>query len=433
MREEGVIIVATIAFGMGIDKPNVRFVAHLSLPKNIEAYYQETGRAGRDGDPADAWMSYGLQDVIFLRQMMQNSNGSEEYKRLSNQKLDSMLGLCEMASCRRQAILSYFDEIMDEPCGNCDNCLNPPETWDATEDAQKALSTVYRTGQRFGVSYLSKVLMGKVDDRISQNGHDKVSTWGIGENLKGHEWSGLFRQLISQGFLNTNSDYGGVELTQNSRSLLRGEITLLARKQRKPEKVSKDKKGRIKAELRSMDEELFEALRALRTDLASDQGVPPYVIFSDASLIEMAKKRPQSSDTFRFISGVGDMKLERYGEKFMQVVAEYPLPEVLKNNFSDTINETLSLHHDGLDIEAIAAKRELSLSTVYGHLADVIEAGMLKSSDILDIDDEDIDTIERMAEFLNSKEKGALKPLFDELDGEWNYGILRCVVNGMAG
>jgi ATP-dependent DNA helicase RecQ len=435
LREEGIIIVATIAFGMGIDKPNVRFVAHLSLPKNIEAYYQETGRAGRDGDPADAWMSYGLQDVIFLRQMMMDSNGSEEYKRLSNQKLDAMLGLCEMASCRRQAILSYFDEEMKEPCGNCDNCLNPPETWDATEDAQKALSTVYRTGQRFGVAYLIKVLLGKSDDRIVQFGHDKVSTWGIGENLKNNEWSSLFRQLISQGFLNTNSEYGGVELTEKSRPLLRGEESLIARKYRKPEKsasTSRSGKGRkLKTELRAIDEELFEALRECRTELANEQGVPSFVIFSDASLIEMAKKRPHTDETFKFINGVGDMKLERYGEQFMDVIREYPLPELLNNNFSDTINETLALYNEGVAIETIAEKRELSMGTVYAHLADVIEAGMLSAADVLDIDDADITTIENTAELLNSKQENALKPLFDELEGEFEYGVLRCVISGM--
>ncbi|GAA0403353.1 DNA helicase RecQ [Cocleimonas flava] len=431
LREEGIIIVATIAFGMGIDKPNVRFVAHLSLPKNIEAYYQETGRAGRDGAPANAWMSYGLQDVITLRQMMQDSVGNDDYKRITQQKLDSMLGLCELASCRRQTILGYFDEELLEPCGNCDNCLNPPETWDATEDAQKALSTVYRTGQRFGVSYVTDILMGKTDDRIAQNQHDKVTTWGIGAHLKQIEWRSLYRQLIAQGYLTINMEkFGALELTEAARPLLRGEIELFARKVKKAEKVT-TKKGKAKADLRSMDEPLFEAMRVLRSSLADEQGVPPYVIFSDASLIEMARQRPQDANAFKFISGVGEMKLERYGKQFMQVIKDNPLPKMFRNNFSDTINETLTLHNDGMSVQEISEKRDLSSSTIYSHLADVIEAGMLKSWDVLELDDEDIATIERTAEFLNTKEEGALKPLFEELDGEWNYGVLRCVVSGL--
>ena len=433
LREDGVIIVATIAFGMGIDKPDVRFVAHLNLPKNIEAYYQETGRAGRDGAPANAWMSYGLQDVITLRQMMQDSDAGEEHKRIIQQKLDAMLGLCELASCRRQAILTYFDEQMDEPCGNCDNCLNPPATWDATVDAQKALSTVYRTGQRFGVAYVTDVLRGKVDERIQRNRHDRLSTFGIGEELSQFEWRSLYRQLIALGFLRINMErYGALELTEKSRPLLRGNTHLQARKQLKPERVKKkEKQSTVKSELRSIDETLFQALRELRTRLAEQQGVPPYVVFADTALVEMSRLRPQSDDAFRYINGVGEVKLERYGQDFMDVIRDHPLPELLDNNFSETINETLSLHLEGLDAEAIAAKRNLANGTIYGHLAEAIEAGMITSRQVLQIDEAEILAIEQAAELLNCKETGAIKPLFEEFDETWNYGILKCVVSGM--
>ncbi len=331
INEEGVIIVATIAFGMGIDKPNVRFVAHLNLPKSIEAYYQETGRAGRDGLPADAWMIYGLQDVITLRKMLESSETDAAHKRVERHKLDAMLGLCELTTCRRQALLAYFDDAQPNPCGNCDTCLEPPETWDASVPAQKALSSVHRTGQRFGVNYLIDVLIGKEDERIRRFGHDKSSTFGIGKELSSNEWRGLFRQLIARGLLAVDLEgHGALKLTGACRPVLRGEERLwLRREAKKPDKAKKAKTPREARGPFSTEagQRLWEALRARRLELAKAQGVPPYVVFHDATLAEMVEHRPGTLAELAHISGVGERKLGAYGEDFLEVILAHPRDE----------------------------------------------------------------------------------------------------------
>jgi ATP-dependent DNA helicase RecQ len=328
LNEEGVIIVATIAFGMGIDKSNVRFVAHLNLPKSVEAYYQETGRAGRDGLPADAWMIYGLQDVITLRQMLEASEADDTHKRVERHKLDAMLGLCELTTCRRQALLAYFDDALAKPCGNCDTCLEPPETWDATVPAQMALSCVHRTGQRFGVNYLIDVLLGKDDERIKRFGHDRLSTFAIGKELGAEEWRGVFRQLIARGLLTVDLEgHGGLHLADASRPVLRGEERLTLRrdagKSTPAQGRGKDKAKRAApraAFSNASDQRLWDALRARRRELAQQQGVPPYVVFHDATLMAMVEHRPQSLRELANISGVGQHKLEAYGVDFLEVL-----------------------------------------------------------------------------------------------------------------
>jgi len=326
LREDGVIVVATIAFGMGIDKPDVRFVAHMDLPKSLEAYYQETGRAGRDCKPSTAWMVYGLQDVIKLRQMLEASQGSDQFKRVERQKLDAMLGLCEVTECRRQVLLRYFGDNPDSACGNCDTCLTPPETWDGTVAVQKALSCVYRTGQRFGVNYIIDVLRGSENERILQAGHQAVSTYGIGADLKAAEWKSVFRQLVANGYLRADPEgFGSLQLTERCRPLLKGEQSIELRKDPVAKKAATTKSSGTKRTGQNVRDQItdhdgWEALRACRKELAEQQGVPPYVIFHDTTLFDMLERRPQTLEELAEVNGVGAAKLEKYGELFLETI-----------------------------------------------------------------------------------------------------------------
>ena len=321
LREESVIIVATVAFGMGIDKPDVRFVVHLDLPKTVESYYQETGRAGRDGLAANAWMIYGLQDVIKLRQMMEGSEGSEEHKRAEQHRLNAMLGLCEITTCRRQALLDYFDDELPQSCGNCDTCLNPVPTWDGTQAARMALSACYRTEQRFGVNYLIDVLRGADVDKIKHNGHHQLSTFGVGCELDNNQWRSVFRQLVARGYLSVDLErFGALRMEEKCRPLLRGEEAIELRKDIKQQAARRTTKSSLPMDI---DVALWEALRECRRQLASEQGVPPYVIFHDSTLQEMCITIPQSLGEFARLSGVGERKLDKYGAVFLSAINQH--------------------------------------------------------------------------------------------------------------
>ena len=327
LREDGIVMVATIAFGMGIDKPDVRFVAHLDLPKSMEGYYQETGRAGRDGLPADAWLCYGLGDVVTLSQFIAKSESGEERKRVERGKLDALLGFAETTACRRQRLLAYFGETLEHPCGNCDNCLDPPETWDASVVAQKALSCVYRTGQRYGATHLIAVLRGETDERIQALRHDALSTFGVGADLDKQQWRGVFRQLVANGLLATDEEgYGTLRLTNASRAVLRGEQAVRLRRQadsvgrRAKRQKARGERTRASLDIAPHESPLWDGLRGLRARLAKEQGVPAYVIFHDATLLAMLRERPQSLRELGAISGVGERKLERYGGDFLGVL-----------------------------------------------------------------------------------------------------------------
>ncbi|GLX15840.1 ATP-dependent DNA helicase RecQ [Pseudomonas straminea] len=423
LNEEGLIMVATIAFGMGIDKPNVRFVAHLDLPKSLEAYYQETGRAGRDGLPADAWMAYGLQDMIFLKQMLANSEGDERHKRVEQHKLDAMLALCEETRCRRQVLLAYFDEELPQPCGHCDNCTDGVQTWDATEPARQALSAIYRSGQRYGVGHLVDILLGRDNEKMRGLGHQHLSVFGVGSALSEGEWRSLFRQLVARGLADVDLEgFGGLRLSDSCRPLLRGEVSLQLRRDLKPQQSAKASGSAARQLVRGDEREQWEALRALRKRLAEEHAVPPYVIFPDATLLEMLRSKPTTLAEMARVSGVGARKLERYGEAFLEVLAggDSPAPVV------DLRHELVSLARAGMTPTQIASQLNCSPKSAYAMLAEAIAEQQISLQQALDLPEELLGEIQDA--FLDGEGElpsvAEVSPLFA---GRVEEGVLHCV------